>query len=324
MNHTATVRFGRGAIYLAVVVALGLVGCGNSKEKKPGQTLVSVNGEEITILQLNEELARANVPVAQQAAARKQLIESLVDRQLLLNQAAKDKTDRDPKVVQAIERAKALIVAQSYLQKQVGAVARPTKAEIGEYFDKHADLFAHRKTLDMRQLVVASADMNDAAKAAIDASKSLDELAGWFDTHGVKYARAQSVRSSADLPPELAAKLLAMPKGERFIVREGDRSIIASISEVRETPVTLEASSNQIEQFLYNKKIKDASDAEIARLRAAAKIDYVNPADQPGAKAAPAAATPPGAASAAPALAPAAAPATPAEDINARGVAGLK
>ncbi|MFC7652968.1 SurA N-terminal domain-containing protein [Pseudoduganella danionis] len=99
-----------------LLVAAGLSACGN-KESKPGQALVRVNGEEITVSQLNEELQRANVQAPQQEAASKQLIESLVDRQLLVNEAVQDKLDRDPKVVQAIERAKALIIAQSYLQK---------------------------------------------------------------------------------------------------------------------------------------------------------------------------------------------------------------
>jgi EpsD family peptidyl-prolyl cis-trans isomerase len=78
-----------------------------AKEKKPGQALASVNGDEITVLQLNEELQRAGVQAGQQEVASKRLLEGLIDRQLLVAEATKEKLDRDPKVVQAIERARA-------------------------------------------------------------------------------------------------------------------------------------------------------------------------------------------------------------------------
>lgn len=295
---------------LALALAAGLAGCGN-KEKKAGQALVSVNGEEITVLQLNEELQRSGVPAAQQEMARKQLLDALIDRQLLQNAAAEDKLDRDPKVVQAIERAKALIVAQAYMQKRVGNPARPGKAEVEAYFNAHPEFFSHRKLLEMRELVVASADMNDALKSTMDSAKSLDEVATWLDGHNVKYGRTQLTRASSDLPSELVAKLLAMPKGQLFVIKEGERSMLITISEIKDSPVTLEVAGPQIEEFLFKKKNKDAADAELARLRAAAKITYLTPADKPA----------PGAASAPAASAPAAASATTA---NERGVAGLK
>ncbi|MBB3119600.1 EpsD family peptidyl-prolyl cis-trans isomerase [Pseudoduganella violacea] len=300
---------------LVLVLAAGLSACG-SKEKKAGQALASVNGEEITVLQLNEELQRAGVQAAQQEEASKQLLEALIDRQLLQNEAQKEKIDRDPKVQQAIERAKALIVAQAYMQKRVGNIARPTKEEVEAYFKQHPEFFANRKAFDLRQLVIASEDMNDELKAAMDQAKSLDEVAAWMDGHKVKYARAQVVRSSADLPPELSGKLLAMPKGQLFIIREGARTMLMAIADTKEAPVTLDVASQQIEQFLFNKKNKEAADAEVKRLRTSAKIEYL------GKQKAPAAA--PAAPLAAPAAAEGAAAADPLGSSAERGVAGLK
>ncbi|MDI3292640.1 EpsD family peptidyl-prolyl cis-trans isomerase [Janthinobacterium tructae] len=303
---------------LVVLAVAGLSACGN-KEKKPGQALASVNGEEITVLQLNEEMQRANVQAPQQEAASKQLLESLIDRQLLQNEAAKDKTDRDPKVVQAVERAKALIVAQAYMQKRIGTVARPTKQEVEEYFNKNPQFFTERKQFDMRELVIASADMNDQLKAAMDSAKALDDVAAWLDTNKVKYARTQLSRTSADLAPELSAKLLSMPKGQLFIIREGDRTLLISLADIRDIPATLAQAAPQIEQFLFNKRNKDAADAELKRLRAAAKIEYLGKDGPPAAASAAASAAVP-----APAQAVQAAPAQSSSEANDRGVAGLK
>jgi peptidyl-prolyl cis-trans isomerase C len=304
-----------------VVIAATLTACGNKTEKKPGQALASVNGEEITVMQLNEELGRTNIAAAQQEIARKRLLEALIDRQLLEGEAAKEKLDRDPKVMQAIERAKATIIAQAYLQKRIGTPARPARAEVEQYFSQNPQFFAQRKIFEMRQLVLPTAEVTDAVKAAIDASKSLEEVAVYLDQHQIKYGRAQLARSSQELPPELASKLSSMNKGQLFIIREGDRSMLMSVMEVKDAPVNMEQAAPQIEQFLMNKKNKDAADAEIKRLRASAKIEYLN-APASGAPAQPAIAVP------APTPVPPA-PVVPAAkttdtDANARGVAGLK
>lgn len=301
-----------GSLALIVLAAATLSAC-DSKEKKPGQALASVNGEEITVLQLNEELQRSGVGAGQQEQASKQLLEALIDRQLLLAEAAKDKTERDPKVMQAIERAKAMIVAQAYMQKRIGTIARPDKAEVSTYFEQNPVLFAQRKVLEMRQLVLATKDVGDDLKKATDSFKSLDEAAAWLDSHQVRYARSSVARSTSDLPPELSTKLLSIQRGQLFFVREGERTLLNVISDIKDAPATLEAAAPQIEQVLYNKKMKAAADAEVARLRSGAKIDYLNksmaPGTAPAAPAAPATASP---------------AATSSEDANARGVAGLK
>ena len=40
----------------------------------------------------------------------------------------------------------------------------------------------------MRELMIASADMNDELKAAMDSAKSLEDVAAWLDANKVKYA----------------------------------------------------------------------------------------------------------------------------------------
>ena len=224
-------------------------------------------------------------------------------------------------MVQAIERAKALIVAQAYMQKRIGTVARPTRQEVEEYFHKNPQFFTERKQFDMRELVIASADMNDKLKAAMDAAKTLDDVAAWLDTNKVKYARTQLSRSSSDLAPELSAKLLSMPKGQMFIVREGDRTLLISVADIRDNPVTLAQAAPQIEQFLFNKKNKDAAVAELKRLRATSKIEYLGKDGAPAAASAAASAAAP---APAPATAAQAAPAKSSSEANDRGVAGLK
>jgi EpsD family peptidyl-prolyl cis-trans isomerase len=309
-----------------ILLAASLSACGEkAKEKKPGQALASVNGEEVTVLQLNEELQRAGVTAAQQDSASKQLLQVLIDRQLLQEAAAKENLDRDPKVMQAIDRAKALIVAQAYLQKRIGNVAKPTPAEVEEYFNKNPDFFSNRKQFSMSEVVIATSDLTPEVRSAANTVKSLEELAVWLDAHKLKYGRTQVSRSTADLPQQLSAKLLGMPKGQLFVVKEGPRAMFISVTEVKDAPVTLAVAAPQIEQFLVNQKNKELASAELGRLRAGARIEYLNKSMAPDTNpAAPGTGASPAPAVAAPAAG------TPGRDNKKdkaaldRGVAGLK
>ena len=203
-------------------------------------------------------------------------LEALIDRQLLIGEAAKEKVDRDPRVVQAIERARSVILAQAYMQKRLGTPAKPSAAEVEAYYSQNPQFFAQRKHFDMREIVLPTREVTDELKAVMDKTRSLDEVAAWLDQHKVKYQKAQLSRSGSELPPELSAKLLALAKGQLFIVREGERSMLVTIADIRPAPVELDAARPQIEQYLVAKKGKEAAEEEVKRLRASAKIAYIN------------------------------------------------
>jgi peptidyl-prolyl cis-trans isomerase C len=260
---------------LVLTAAASLSACHNT-DKKAGQALARVDGQEITVLQLNDELRRARVQAGQQEAANKQVLDSLIDRQLILAEAMRNKIDRSPEVMQAIDRAKAEIIAQAYLQNVTSKIAKPTRAEIDDYYQKHPEYFSKRKEFDLKQLVVSNANYASELKSFIDTAKTLDEVAEWMDKHDIPYARGQVTRSSSDVPPEAVSKLLELPKGQLFILNAGDNKVINVITGSRDSPVSATNAAPQIEQFLLNKKLKDAAEVEIAHLRSLAKIEYLN------------------------------------------------
>ena len=262
-----------GILVLLLVAALSA--CGN-KERKAGQSLARVNGEDITFLQINDELNRAGIQPGQEEAARKQLLESLIDRQLILAEAMNNKIDRTPDVMQAIERSKAQIIAQAYLHNITARIVPPSKAEINEYFESHPEFFSKRKEFDLQQLIIADKNFSAELKAIIDSAKSLDEVAAWMDKHDVPYSRAKTTRTTADVPSDIAGKLMVMPKGQLFLVEQSGNKILNALADIKDSSVTALNAAPQIEQFLINKKNKDAVDVEIAHLRSLAKIEYFN------------------------------------------------
>ena len=135
------------AVLLATVILAA--GCGESKDKAPAsQTAAKVNGDEVTVHQINAELQRATrgAPLqgANAEAASKRILEGLIDQTLLVQQAKEAKLDRDPTVLQALESARRQILAQAYIDRQAAA-SPPTQDEIKAFYAKNPDLFEQWK-----------------------------------------------------------------------------------------------------------------------------------------------------------------------------------
>lgn len=320
MNNINTLVFGAITHYvgsarllgagLVAISAMTLSACSDKvATSKSGQALVSVEGTEITVSQLNDELQRSTISLSpnEQQAAAKRMLDSLVDRQLIINAAMKDGVDRDPQVVRAVERAKAVLIAQSYMQKKLNASFKPAATEINGYYSNNPQFFSNRKQFELHQLVFSDNVPAD-TKAVVDGAKTLDEVAGYLDAHRIRYARNRISRTTADFSKEISANLMSMPKGQLFLVREGQQYVLNVIANVQEAPVSLEVASPQIEQFLIAGKNKVSFTEEVARLRAVARIEYLNKSVAGGASTT---VSPPVTASAE-------------SEVLARGVAGLK
>lgn len=264
---------------LVLLTAMSLSACGDQK-KIASKILVRVNGDEITAHQLEAELLHAGgtqeESVAQQQALRKQALEALIDRQVLLDEALRNKIDRDPKVMQIVDRFKTQAIVQAYLESKAANLAAPSKAEVAAYFQAHPELFAHRKVLDIKQLTIAAENFNGQLKSVMDSAKSLDQVAAWLGAHNIGYVKTQLSYASADLPPEIVGKLQSLGRNHLFVMKDGKRDLLCALTELRDSPVTAEAATAQIERFLFNKKMQQAAAAEITRLRSLAKLDYVD------------------------------------------------
>ncbi|MER2513724.1 MAG: EpsD family peptidyl-prolyl cis-trans isomerase [Nitrosomonas ureae] len=264
-------------IGLVFITVLTLTACDKeTSTKKSGQSIVSVNDSEITMLQLNDEIRRSNIRADQYEIAREQLLESLIARQLIVDEAVRNKLDRTPEVMQARERANAQVIAQAYLQGIISKLAKPSKAEIEDYFQKNPELFAQRKQFDLTTVRIATRDVSEELKKVIDAAKSMEEVVTWLDKNKIQYFRSLATRSSADLPLQLVSMLREKSKDTIFIINEQEKSILISVNAIKDNSVSETVAAPQIERFLINQKYKEATDAEIARLRTSAKIEYLN------------------------------------------------
>jgi EpsD family peptidyl-prolyl cis-trans isomerase len=284
---------------LIAVVALAatVAACGKEGEsKKETQVAAKVNGSEITVHQVNFALSRLGaVDQAQAKQAQKQVVRSLVDQQLMVAKAQEQKLDRDPQVVQAIEAAKNQILAQAYIERTLSSVAKPGPAEIKDYYAKHPDLFEKRRVFRFQELVVAVKPGNiEAVKAQLSQAKTMDDMIAWLKSQDIKFTGGAAVKTAEQLPLELLPKLNQMKDGQTLVMAAGPNLQILQLVASQEQPVTEDKATPAIERFLLNQKRNELAQAEVKKLRDAAKIEYVGAfADAGAAAPAPAAAAQP-------------------------------
>jgi EpsD family peptidyl-prolyl cis-trans isomerase len=304
------------AVTLAVAVmaastALLVAGCGK-KEAKATQVIAKVNGDEITGHQLEYVLQQQRVPAngPQAEQMKKQLLDRMIDQQLIVQRAEKEKLDRDPRVMQALDATRRDVLTRFYIEQFAEKTPKPTPAEVKAWYDSKPEQYADRKNYVIQKVdATVPADKRDEVVAKMQAATSAAAVTDWLKAQNIKFNVSSTNQPSETLGP-LLVKVSAMKEGQSMAVPQGFGVTVLTLQSIAPAAVTFDQAKGQIEQQLWNERKRDGVMKELKGLKDGAKIEYVGAfaASAPGAGAG--TATPPAApvapASAAPAPAPAA------------------
>lgn len=334
MSSTTTSKGARAArlVVLPIVMAAFLAACGDKSESggeaKATQAAARVNGDEITVHQINQILQRQQgITPEQTDAASQRILEGLIDQQLAVAKAEEQKLDRDPQIVQALDAARRNILARAYLERTANAVAAaPTPEEIRKYYDEKPALFSQRKVYALQEFTVAGKpEEYQPLVKALQATKSPQEFAEVMKASGVKFTANQVTQAAENLPMALIDQLAKVSDGQALYVtaQDGFKAVLVVAS--REQPVNFDQAKPIIEQYLLTERRREAAQKEVKTLREAAKIEYLGKfADK--APAAASGASAPAVSSVAEPVTTPAAPAASGIDADAlsKGLSGLK
>ena len=282
-----------------VLVAALLAGTGllSACDQEPtGQVAAVVNGDEITLQEINAELAGANLPQGvDEKRVQQAALQRIIDRRLLAQAAQEEGIDQSPEFLIRQRQLEDALLVQLLRQRQERAAAVPDQRAIDSYVQANPGTFAGRTvyTLDRIQFPLPS---DISSLRALEDDNTMAEVAATLDSLGIQYSRGPAQMDSASLGEERLAQVRQLPPGEPFITPEGGLVTVAVITNAVSQPIQAENARPVALQAMRNEKINKTLEARLEQARQTATIDY-QPDFAPAADATPGANATPAAAS---------------------------
>lgn len=275
-----SMTLGLGIRIACAALALAMAGgCGKKDDSKKAATQVAakVNSDEITVHQVNAVLSRTpNLPPEDAPRAKREILTRLVDQQLALQQAVKTKLDRSPGVVQALESARADILARAYAEGITKVQPKPTADEVKKYYAEHPELFAQRRVYSLEEISArGKEDLGPALREQVAKTPSMKEIVVWLQSRKIAFTPNGGARAAEQLPMEMLSGLQKMKDGEIQVFATAGGFSVVRVAASKSEPVSEEKATPAIQQFLFNRRASEALVTEMKALKSAAKIEYL-------------------------------------------------
>ena len=299
MSH----KVGAGILLAGIALALGACG-----EKAPqGQVVATVNGQEVTLQEVNTELQGAQLPpnMAKEEAQRIAL-QRVIDRKLLAAEARERGLDKTPDYIAQQVKLDETLLAQQLVRQQANQIGQPTQAELAAFRNENPNVFTQRQQLQVDQIRLQPPRDASVLKS-LETVHTQDGVASTLQSKGVEFQRGRSVIDTAVLPPDVVKKIEELPAGEPFVLPARGMITINTVVGRQAVPLPEPQAAQLATNGWKEKKFTTTMAERLDALKKAAKIDYQSgfgpPANGAGKPVIP------GAPAAAPGAAPAASPA---------------
>ncbi|HUX31413.1 MAG TPA: EpsD family peptidyl-prolyl cis-trans isomerase [Thiobacillus sp.] len=265
-------------IALAILAVLAS-GCEKPAIVVKSEAVATVDGDKIGEAELNLALSGLGaLGEAQTAEAKIRLLQALVDQRLLAQAAKKAGLDKAPEVAIAMEQASRQVLVEAYAERSFKDVEKPSETEVAEYYNQHPELFSQRRIYRIQELdLKLEPSRLPEVEAKLKSSHSMGDFVNWVKEQGIEGKTAVAVKPAEQIPAPLLDSLSQMKDGEVTILpgRPG-HVLIQQLQESQLQSVSLEQAKNAIEQALTVRKRKGMMEADLKKLREAAKIEYAS------------------------------------------------
>jgi peptidyl-prolyl cis-trans isomerase C len=148
--------------------------------KQEGQVLAEVNGKKITSGDFSREVK--NLPEYLRAMAttpqgRKEMLDTMVIRELILQKASKDGLDKGPEIEEKLQELKKRLIVEAFLKKKVETDAQISDADLKKFYDQNIDKFKAGEQIRASHILVKSEKEAKEILAQLKGGASFEELA---------------------------------------------------------------------------------------------------------------------------------------------------
>jgi peptidyl-prolyl cis-trans isomerase C len=239
-----------------------------------GQVVAVVNGDEITLQELNGELQSSNVPEgADRKALQQAALQRIIERRLLAQQARDEGMDKSPEFMLAQRQMEDGLLVQMLSKNATRGSEVPNQRAIDQFMKENPSVFSGRTVYQLDRIQFPMPE-NPEPLSALEDAHSMDAVAAKLDELGIKFNRGPAALDSAKLNPTVLQRILALPQGEPFILPEGNLATVAVITGQAAQPISGDQARPLAVQAMRNKKVNDALQERLKRAKAEAKIEY--------------------------------------------------
>lgn len=179
-------HFSKKATLLLLALCIATTGCkqqaGSEAKKDAGKgvVLAEVNGATITdtdFYKEQETLPPYLKPMTETAEGKKEMLDTMVVRELIMQQAKKDGIDSSPEVAAKLEDLKKRVVVEAFLKKKVEEAANVSNAELQEFYNKNKDKFQSGAQIRASHILVKTEGEAKDIEKQLKGGASFEELA---------------------------------------------------------------------------------------------------------------------------------------------------
>ena len=248
--------------------ALALSGCGGKDDAAAsldkGQVVATVDGNDITVHELNAELVGVAIPAGDK---RKQVevgaLQGLVSRTILANIARQRGIDKSPAYVLQQHRADEALLVQMLQRDIASKVSPPTGEDANRFIAANPDLFAQRKVFTLEQIQFQMPEDVNKLKG-YEPLKTMAEVEQRVIEDGLEYRKQNAQLDTVGANPALIRQIAKLPPGEIFIIPSNGAVVANVITNTRLEPFAGDKATQYAMALLQQQKINDATEKQLA------------------------------------------------------------
>lgn len=254
-----------------ILVGLALAGC---EKKSGGQVAAVVNGDEITLQEINAEIGTTDIPAGvDKASVRQAALQRIIQRRLLAQVAQDEELDQSAEFLLRRRALEDALLVQLLAKKVNGSIRVPDARELDAFVAKRPNMFGQRAILTLDRIQFAAP--SDSTKLEVlKADHSLDAIAKTLQSQGITFSREPAELDTGQLTHAVLQQIEALPAGEPFIMPQGGLITAGVVTARRPIPMVGENAKPIAAMALRNEQLSKAVEQRLNAAKAKAKIDY--------------------------------------------------
>lgn len=261
-----------GSKSVAVIAALCiLTAC---QKEATGQVAAVVNGEEITLQEINAQLSQLEIPEgADREEVQKLALQRIIDLRLLAQAARREGVDKTPEFLVRRRQLEDALLVQLLGQATGRTAAVPDARAIDEYIQANPALFGGRTifSVDRIQFPVPA---DRSVLRSLENDGTMDAVANRLRELGIDFTRDEGQMDSARLGQDRLNRIRALPEGEPFVIPEGGTVTVAVITGQSVQPVAEDEARPAAVQLMRSQALSGALRQRLENEKASAEIEY--------------------------------------------------